>query len=296
MMLRFSVPVITEFASSEIPSIWSFMISWLKPPYLYLLLNFIIITIVASSKLQVTSGDSLPVLSQPEPVKVPTGVYAAPYDGFALKNEAPEEFDVFGHVDASVSETNEAITVSASAEMDGGDEFVISKSSWTAVNRDSTDYGIPAERPPVSARFGHRKGVKSSPEGGRTLGVTKPKRQDTLESTWKTITDGRSMPLTRHLRKSDTWEAHGRHHTPSHELHHHQITKSETFNGDRGSSDSPLLSPSPGSGKLRKEPSLGQDELNKRVEAFIKKFNEDMRLQRQESLNQYREMISRGAH
>ena len=140
--------------------------------------------------------------------------------------------------------------------------------------------------------------------GGKALGVAKPKRQDTLESTWKTITEGRSIPLTRHLKKSDTWESHvrrgggggggvGMQNAQSTPPPAATMRKSETF--DR-SSNPPSLSPSPGSGKLRKEPSLSHDELNRRVEAFIKKFNEDMRLQRQESLNQYQEMISRGAH
>ncbi|KAJ0688452.1 putative reverse transcriptase zinc-binding domain-containing protein [Helianthus annuus] len=140
--------------------------------------------------------------------------------------------------------------------------------------------------------------------GGRTLGVAKPKRQDTLETTWKTITEGRSVPLTRHLRKSDTWETHGQSRENRHtdEFATERMTKSDTFDVNR--SRKPVkpppapskLSRSGGSGRLKKEPSVGQEELNRRVEAFIKKFNEDMRLQRQESLNQYMEMINRGAH
>lgn len=104
--------------------------------------------------------------------------------------------------------------------------------------------------------------------------VAKAKRDETLESTWKAITEGRSMPLSRHMKKSDMW--HNRNVTPQ---------PQETFND--------ALSVS--SGRLRKEPSLSQDELNRRVEAFIQKFNQEMRLQRQQSLEQYMQMINRGA-
>ncbi|KAG5234898.1 CFE protein [Salix suchowensis] len=157
----------------------------------------------------------------------------------------------------------------------------------------------PVEKPLVSSRFGHRKFVKASPEGGRALGVAKPKRHETLENTWKTITEGRAMPLTRHVKKSetfkDTWENHGGQFNTD-VVDPHAVKKSTTFK-DRTNYQPPLVnSSSPDSGKLRKEPSLSQDELNRRVEAFIKKFNEEMRLQRQESLNQYKEMTSRGRH
>lgn len=150
------------------------------------------------------------------------------------------------------------------------------------------------EKPPVSSRFSHRKAVRSSPEGGKVnaLRVTKMKKQETLESTWKTITEGRAMPLNRHLKKSETFETQPRRNgVPLADLNGglggvSVMKKSEMFSGrDK--------SVSPGSGgKMRKEPSLSQDELNRRVEAFINKFNMEMRLQRQESLRQYRETVN----
>ncbi|KAJ0983658.1 hypothetical protein J5N97_011913 [Dioscorea zingiberensis] len=145
-------------------------------------------------------------------------------------------------------------------------------------------------KPLVSSRFGnHRKSVKPSSLDGKTLGVARSKRNETLESTWRTITDGRTVPLARHLNKSTTWDVihrglvrEGSSHASS------PVMKAETFNQ--------RLPTSPGgpssAGRLRREPSLGQDDINRRVEAFINKFNEEMRLQREESLNHYLQMIN----
>ncbi|KAL5096603.1 hypothetical protein RYX36_000930 [Vicia faba] len=136
----------------------------------------------------------------------------------------------------------------------------------------------PIDKPLVSSRFIHRKPLKSTPEGGKSLKVAaKQKRHETLESTWKAITEGRSMPLSRHIKKSDT-----RQHR--YEVDPHQPEDSVgDFNLNK-------------TVRLRKEPSLSQDELNKRVEAFIRNFNHQMRLQREESLlNHYKNNINRGA-
>ncbi len=128
----------------------------------------------------------------------------------------------------------------------------------------------PMEKPHVSTRLDHRKPLKSSPEGGR---VAKGNQHETLENTWKAITEGGSC---RQMKKRDPWGPL-------------EVKKSATFKGHR-THQPPVLS------KLRKEPSLSQDELNRRVEAFIRNFNQQMKLQRQESLNQNLQMIDRGAN
>ncbi|XAR67529.1 hypothetical protein NMG60_11002311 [Bertholletia excelsa] len=375
LMLKLSVPALTQFAFSEIPSIWNFFVSLLRPPYLYVVINGIIITIVASSKLQqkVEADEWLREGAvAPSPAKF-TADYGVVYEGVAVKSDpsvtrpSPElsyqtavsakvstdnavvyngalaksappvvlsvpkfsydnetsaikdpEFDPCQRLDARVLEMEKDLetkmnTMSSganSSEMKSGvDEPAITKSSTTPQRNSSFEYSPhSSEKPPVSARFSHRKASKSRTEGGKTLGVAKPKRPETLESTWKTITEGRSVPLTRHLRKSDTWDTAGRVDPHLPEPASKKIAKSETFN-DRptaAAATSRRLQPagagklrrqqSSGSWKLKREPSLSQDELNRRVEAFMNKFNEEMRLQRQESLNQYMEMINRGAH
>ncbi|RWW57612.1 hypothetical protein BHE74_00035579, partial [Ensete ventricosum] len=117
-------------------------------------------------------------------------------------------------------------------------EFVISTSSWSPKRRTGslaetrTEYSVAAEaKPLVSTRFGHPKATKPSadgrlslshpalllpssqtlpePSGGKTvisgkaLGVAR--RNETLESTWRTVTERRARPL----KKSDTWNTRG---------------------------------------------------------------------------------------
>lgn len=303
--LKLSVPLVMEFSVSQAPLLWSTFRSWLKPPYLYFVINGIIITIVASSRFHQNNGENEKTeeLMQQQPrskilvEQRPDLEYEmkSSLDFDSVETVVYEQKEIVQEVETTVfeAETNVAVV----DDGDGGDVFAISKSEWIPPRRmDSSEIPLdvlfPVEKPPASSRFGHRKPVKANPEGGRALKVAKPKRHETLESTWKMITEGRAMPLTRHLKKLDTFENHGREINVETMADSPLVKKSETFR-DRTNYQLPPSS-SPASGKLRKEPSLSQDELNRRVEAFIKKFNEEMRLQRQESLNQYMEMVNRG--
>lgn len=297
--LKASVPMVMEFSASRLPVTLASLLSWLKPPYVYVIINGIIITIAASSRFHHRrhSGSSAAASSASSADR------HHPYPMPSSADIPPEEFGVLEDSTVVPEVKNIAAVVMNGEEEE--DEFVAPSATWTPEKEVvvSSEYLSLAEKPLVSERFGHRKPAKASPEGARGLRVAKPKRHETLENTWKAITEGRAMPLSRHMKKSDTWENHGR------EIHVDSlgdlVKKSETFK-DRTNQAAPealALSvgpgPGPGPGKpplLRKEPSLSQDELNRRVEAFIKKFNEEMRLQRQESLNQYMEMINREAH
>ncbi|KAL5774580.1 hypothetical protein ACOSP7_012137 [Xanthoceras sorbifolium] len=315
LLLKMSVPLVMDFSVSRAPAMWSSFLSWLKPPYLYLVINCIIITIAASSRFYQNHDDDASstrtksdfggaVPAQPTrdvdfEFQTKTRSYFGVADVYEEKRRVEEE--------ESVTTVAPVFEEKSMVPVDGAVAVGHEDATWNPPRRmDSseilTEFDLTAEKPLVSARFGHRKPLKASPEGGsRALRVAKPKRHETLENTWKTITEGRGMPLTRHLKKSDTWENHHRQinvvDVDASSPHSTAVKKSETFRDRTNYQLSPLSSnnsPASAPGKLRKEPSLSQDELNRRVEAFIKKFNEEMRLQRQESLNQYKEMVNRG--
>ncbi|KAE8680160.1 cytochrome c-type bioproteinsis ccda-like chloroplastic protein 2 [Hibiscus syriacus] len=278
-LFKVSAPFVTEFVMSGIPSTYGLILSFLRPPYLYLLINCIIISIVASSKLQAQKPESAQ-LNHPEIVSPEFKDSNEVFSNEFSYGTAPARVLVMEESKRAVEEEQVKVVTEAAPLRSESMEIV------NLLGEKS------AEKPPVSKRFAQRKAVKVATEG-KALRVSKPKRHDTLEATWKTITEGRPMPLTRHLKKSDTWEQRVQKdpNTPHPPLPN-TMKKSDTFNERIRE---PSLTRSSGSGKLKRDPSLSQDELNRRVEAFIKKFNEEMRLQRQESLNQYQEMLRRGA-
>lgn len=114
-----------------------------------------------------------------------------------------------------------------------------------------------------------------------------------MEATWRAVTDGRAMTPAIGVRHLSRWDDPERQISSLKSDHPPPppTKKLDTFN-DRQGRLQPPSTPSPV--KQRKEPLLSPEELNRRVEAFIERFNEGMRLQRQESLDQLKEMMGRG--
>ncbi|KAI7738434.1 hypothetical protein M8C21_015664 [Ambrosia artemisiifolia] len=290
--IKLTVPLL----STSLPVIWSVIITWLKPPYLYVVINAIIITIAATTRFQHNHHHD--TQSQPPPSDL-TPV--------SNNNNNPS----FGVMELpSVSYGGEPVVCETGPALETvpvrvNEDEIVNSGLGKKVEPEFGNLPV-KEKQPVTSRFANtRKPVKASLEGARALRVLKPKKHETLETTWKMITEGRQLPLTRHLKKSDTFNnLHDNKPTenPTTTTNTKVVKKSETFK-DRTSTTTtyanqnhyPSTNSSPTKTKLKKDGSLSQDELNRRVEAFIKKFNDDMRLQRQESLKQYMEMVNSGA-
>ncbi|XP_010443010.1 PREDICTED: uncharacterized protein LOC104725953 [Camelina sativa] len=316
----FTVPPVSHFVVSSLPIVYDNTVFLLKPPYLYLVINCIIVSIVATSKLthyksSSTAVDEISEVVTPVvlvPVQVPsssdidTGYLnvvdhvVSGYTGFVEKTDDSP-------VNQTVGEDNlkfpEVIREIQHTEMSkpSSDSPEPEPEKLKPKNDSPPEISIPKHSTRKPPRFNQQKPIKSGSEGGNkksavALGVTKPlKREDTLETTWKKITEGRSTPLTKHLTKSDTWQERGHAQQSSPEEDNkkkkkkEKMTKSDNLNdvNDAPSAEEQTV-------LLKREPSPGQEELNRRVEAFIKKFNEEMRLQRLESLAKYNEMVNGG--
>ncbi|GKV45241.1 hypothetical protein SLEP1_g52350 [Rubroshorea leprosula] len=218
--LKVSVPLVLDFSVSQAPVLWSSVASWLRPPFLYVIINAIIITIVASSRFHRRDGDNEKADHQQMPVPKIT---VDPNLAFECEMKscrsdfgaAEPSVVVFEQKQREVVEAGDIVedknVVAEDLNGDRGDELVTSKSEWNPLRRmDSSEIPMeilsPAEKPLVSARFGHRKLVnKASTEGFRSLGVAKPKRHETMENTrWCSKSRQRRKEATLNLEKSAT--------------------------------------------------------------------------------------------
>nr|GMD83173.1 CFE protein [Ipomoea batatas] len=298
MAMKAGVPVLVH----DVSAVWTGFTACLRPLYLYVAINVIIITIVLASRFQrEVVEDEISMQLHPREFRrllVTARTPPAPdlnrllaVAGLELKPDF--EDGVHAAVilrDEPAAEVNGSI-LAVSEDDDGG----------------AGDYSNLAVAPPLGDEIGIFRwdAVEKSlsladqkpPSKGLRLPAARPKQHETLENTWRMITE-RNHVLTpaRQLRRSDSFENasaddENENHAPLHRPQNRDALKSRTFK-DRTNYDSPKAAPV----KARKEPSLSQDELNRRVEAFINKFNEEMRLQREQSIQQHMEMINRGAY
>ncbi|EYU43791.1 hypothetical protein ABFS82_09G003600 [Erythranthe guttata] len=149
------------------------------------------------------------------------------------------------------------------------------------------------------------------PESIKEKNIATTSEEDSMDATWKAITGGGKKQRTNTtikkkglIKKSETWEVipprrrsndnNNRvlHRVDSEELvgpaspKWTELRKSETFDGAVGMRLR--------GGRIRRDPSMSIEEFNEQVEAFIKKFNDNIRLQRQESEMRFLDNIQRG--
>ncbi|XP_042513055.1 uncharacterized protein LOC122087978 [Macadamia integrifolia] len=310
LLLKLAVPYSVNAVLSTIPRLWISFRSWLAPPYLYIVVNFIIITIAASSSFQQKQNSEKngeeTVIAENENGSQKQKQFS---DSSTLASDHHKTLtEMWSETDEIPQDSVEKALVSVGKYVESSSE------TWSDVScvTDSDEKSKPDLS--VFSRFAGRKSSETCRRIGKSaaapqktvkpLGVAKPKKQnDTFDTTWKMITEGRGKPLTRHLKKSETWDVPPRVIDPDSEpesslavTNRKDLRKSETFNDASSSASSASSASSRGGGGLRREKSLSQDELNRRVEAFIKKFNNEIRLQRQESYKRYVDMVNRGVY
>lgn len=137
--------------------------------------------------------------------------------------------------------------------------------------------------------------VEESIDTQNQINDTENEEADSIEATWNAITGGGTRkPKKKQLKKSETWDVPPLNTTAMHRLDSEEILpttpawkelrKSETFND--------AVSVTRRGGLIRRDPSMTLEEFNQRVEAFIKNFNNYMRLQRQESEQRFLDTIN----
>ncbi|XP_050377544.1 uncharacterized protein LOC126794806 [Argentina anserina] len=324
------IPYLLNLTLSTLPNLWTSIRSYcLSPLYIYIIVNFIILIIVASSIFQNQKQN------HPSSVRSSFSSINNLNNGKTTTSDHEDDYCtvIDGTTDYNTNKTqsssrSESTTISPIPSL-LTHQFSNEMISWHdihIVQQASTDEesihrtvsgtsSVPLERffsttepSPEEHSFSEESCLTEKP-------ATEEEVEDnTLDTTWNAIMERQGKPICKHLKKSETWDTPPRTSglvrssiIPARELvqegqldddHHENISnnynnavddrvawarkelrKSDTFS-DRVS--------------MIREKSMSQDELKQRAEAFINKINNQMRLQRLESDQRFREMVNRG--
>lgn len=153
---------ILSFLSSEVPRMYGSLLSWLVPPYLYIIINGIILSIAASSRFHKVAAEDVDLAPM-----IPTTELTTPAE-FVVESVNAEESQGVG-VYYKVAVGDEVIIEEGHEEK----EFVLrprEEESGGGGGDILTGYSLAEEKPLVSSRFGnHRKTVKATPDGTSTI-------------------------------------------------------------------------------------------------------------------------------
>ncbi|WOL04870.1 hypothetical protein Cni_G13592 [Canna indica] len=144
-VLLHSRPSIRRLFAEETPRVYTSILSWMTPPYLYFVLNAIIICIAASSRFHKQHAHSTDPsgLSPLVEVDVRQPEYASPV------------------LDLQVDDM--AIKARAAGEEEVEEEFLTPRSSWSLES--PTEYLVDMEKRISSGRLSHRKSLNAGHEG-----------------------------------------------------------------------------------------------------------------------------------
>jgi hypothetical protein len=266
MMFKVSiVPFTVNLSASTLPRLWISLRSWLSPPYIYIIVNFIIITIVASSTFQHPNHHH----SSSSPTN------AKPVAAATAADQSHNEDEINSSEDPPANSN----AIPATTNIDDSHETIWDDIIQQHEERLVEDTNLPNASPETSP------GEKGDVED----------EDDSLDATWNAIMEAQGRPVTRQLKKSDTWDVPprvgiieaaekndgvGGDDGDPVAWDRRELRKADTFN-DRGS-------------LKRMDKSMSQDELKQRTEAFIKKINYKMRLERLESEQRLMQTVNGG--
>lgn len=286
-LVRLAIPLSRDLLLSTLPALCSAVRGYLVPPYIFVVVNFMIFVIL-----------KLPDTKNRHHKESPGGGGAAAAAAAAAADPPKPRKDLphFSPREVSLNAWSDAaaLALQPASSPKAGDS---SPSAWSDESSLTTDFeGDSAASSPAEAavlvQSSAETGVRPSDEPPPTGEVGDEDDHDSLEATWKAITGGETG--RRQLKRNETWSAPPRVHLEpagGGPALQREMRKSETFR----------QSPSPATGRVAVERMANwrdapmaedHDDINRQFEAFIKKGKDQMRLQREESAAQrYMEMV-----
>ncbi|KAH6825122.1 hypothetical protein C2S53_008668 [Perilla frutescens var. hirtella] len=235
-------------AVTEVPALWSSILSWLRPPYLHIVINAIIITIAAASHF---------CRNQPAPPVRPQHLisYKTPPPAYYAAYSSPPEVSAMVEAAAEAIYESDDRVVELKPVMVNGREVAAEDEGEIAFADRTLTYDTPSPE-----RFTPEFQLEYFPAVNPTRNVAERRRNETEESTWKTIREGPSRAAQEESRHDgEPWPA------PDHRFRYN-TRKSKSFKERTTYNDSP---PSHVNSGKRKKASPSRNKLNRRVEADV---------------------------